>query len=83
MNKSETFLTIYQESLAEEITRTPQNYTYGLDKLPTVIERATQKYNEVGIKGFALNGQAIRLTYKKLGIPKITYKAFEEWLAAE
>jgi len=80
MTKSETFLSTYEQSLIEEITRTPQNYSYGVDKVPTVMERAKAKFYEAGIKGFALNGQAIRLTYKKLGIPKVTYKAFEEWL---
>ncbi len=81
--KANLFLKTYEECLREEIVRTPQNFTYGLDKVPVVVERAAKAFETSGINGFALSGQAIRLAFKRLGVPKVTYKSFNEWLKTE
>lgn len=72
----DTFMKVYEECLRAAITSHPEEYRYGLDAIPGVLERM-----RVAICNGSYNkdSRAFRATCKKLGI-KHTYSAIAHYL---
>lgn len=72
----ETFMEIYEECLRAAITSHPEEYRYGLDSVPEIVQKMrvaifNQAYNK--------DSRAFRATCKKLGI-KHTYSAIAHYI---
>ena len=72
----ETFMKVYEECLREAITSHPEEYRYGLDAIPGVLEKMRPAiYNG----SYNKDSRAFRATCKKLGI-KHTYSAIAHYI---
>ena len=71
------FVALYEENLRAAITKHPDHYRYGLDKVPGVVARMSKAFQE---RTYNKDGFAIKWTCRALGIVH-TYTAINHYLA--
>lgn len=71
------FVTLYEANLRAAIERHPDQYRYGVDRVPVVVERMTKAFVE---RSYNKDGFAIKWTCRELGIVH-TYTAINHYLA--
>lgn len=72
------FVGIYRERLTANVSATPEEYAFGLEKVPAVVERMS---SAIRFGTFNKDSASFRQTCQTLGIPH-TYKAIKAFVSA-
>jgi hypothetical protein len=76
MQNFEVFLSEYAKQLKNAIINYPNEYAYGLEQLPDVIQRMAQAFYK---RSYNKDSRAIKATCKALGIP-YTYTGINSFI---
>lgn len=76
MPRLDEWMAAYEKHLADCICEMPDQYAYGVDRVPEVAERMRAAFKA---RSFSKEGPAIERTCKQFGI-KNTYKEIEAFL---
>lgn len=75
-SKGDTFMEVYAEELSKAVAAHPEDYGYGPDLVPVVVQRMRAAFSR---RSYNKDSRAIKATCKRLGIGS-TYKAINAYL---